>query len=634
MKMLCLSSYTNIKPAIIFVFVCISLGTMPIVHAQERENLDPETISLIPIEEVRKKDYTRTNIFIPDTLKLSADKPFFDDFSSETIYPDSALWLISGRNDFPLVSIHTAIDPPSQGVLTFDGSRVDGVPYVSQALSAGQADVLESHCIDLSGFDQNDGLVLNFFVQAQGLGNAPEPDDYFQVLFRINPSVQSEPLEVLRIKGDAVGAFRQYRIQLDKPFFFHKGFQMLFRSVGSQNGPLDHWHLDYVTLALGQTAQNTAFEDQNWVEIKQSPFDPYTAYPLAWYKDKPPGIKDAVLVAGNRSSSPIGTKANFSLSLAGNTFHSSFMETGLLPIEKSEIVAALPTASPAVIEPGVLTFRAQLDTKDAFQQNNLVQSIVRIDSILALDDGEADLGYGLNKARGFATLFHLPPGREYTLSAIWLQFVPRLNVNETNGALTYMEDRLFRPAIWYKAHPDSLLRLESGNYKVSYRGYPQKFIRFALTKPLLIKDSCWIGVQQVDNLPLGLGFDRNPLGEQTTWWDSSGVWVRSQLLGSLMIRPEILDNDISTGVQAPAYEYIPQVYPNPVSGDYLYIESPGSEPLRRAILRNLQGGIVIDRILQNSQDKVFLPPSIANGIYFLTLNGVEERFDCKILIYR
>src|ERR1039457_1586198 len=56
-----------------------------------------------------------------DTLSL----PFLDDFSKESIYPDTTLWLDKEafiNRDYPIA-------PPTLGVATLDGVGPSGIPY-------------------------------------------------------------------------------------------------------------------------------------------------------------------------------------------------------------------------------------------------------------------------------------------------------------------------------------------------------------------------------------------------------------------------------------------------------------------------------------------------------------------------
>ena len=56
-----------------------------------------------------------------DTLNL----PFFDDFSTSSLYPDSSKWL----NNQVYVNNHFPVYPPTLNVATFDVLNAEGRPY-------------------------------------------------------------------------------------------------------------------------------------------------------------------------------------------------------------------------------------------------------------------------------------------------------------------------------------------------------------------------------------------------------------------------------------------------------------------------------------------------------------------------
>ena len=78
-----------------------------------------------------------------DTLEL----PFWEDFSTSSLVPDSTKWLIGENVN---VNRGRGLNPPSINVATFDGTDMNGIPY-SDLNIAGEADSLVSQPINLSG---------------------------------------------------------------------------------------------------------------------------------------------------------------------------------------------------------------------------------------------------------------------------------------------------------------------------------------------------------------------------------------------------------------------------------------------------------------------------------------------------
>ena len=107
--------------------------------------------------------------------------PFFDDFSTTTIFPNQKLW--DGRSafvnkDFPYM-------PVNLGVATLDAIDSSGRVYKDASWVPFKADQLMSQPIRLDSIfspvarklTPEDSLYLSFYYQPQGVGDAPESHD-------------------------------------------------------------------------------------------------------------------------------------------------------------------------------------------------------------------------------------------------------------------------------------------------------------------------------------------------------------------------------------------------------------------------------------------------------------------------
>ena len=208
----------------------------------------------------------------PDTLGFSVNQPFFDDFSQATLRPDSGRWYAPADGlEQPFITRQMPVDPPSLGVATFDGLRGNGRPYVSGAIVSGEADRLLSHCLDLSALQPSDSVMLTFYLQAQGRGERPEASDSFLMYVRTNLPPPNEYRKVFARGGRSQAPFEAVVIPLEDPAYFHAGFQLRFESIGSLNGALDHWHLDYVSLApQRRRSEAPSPDDQSITQLNAS----------------------------------------------------------------------------------------------------------------------------------------------------------------------------------------------------------------------------------------------------------------------------------------------------------------------------------------------------------------------------
>lgn len=115
--------------------------------------------------------------------------PFFDDFSTTTIYPDASIW--EGRSVF--VNKSFPYMPPNQGAATFDAIDETGSVYENAVwFPPFLADHLTSRPIRLDSvlsiqrkLTPADSLYLSFFYQPQGVGFDPEPWDTLVLEFGV-----------------------------------------------------------------------------------------------------------------------------------------------------------------------------------------------------------------------------------------------------------------------------------------------------------------------------------------------------------------------------------------------------------------------------------------------------------------
>jgi hypothetical protein len=185
------------------------------------------------------------------------------------------------------------INHPSINVVTFDGLKSSGFPYVSSNQSSeGSTDSLISQVIDLKNkkdslYTQKDNLFLSFYWQSAGLGEQADPNDSLRLQFKtngdlwktvwvmntksLNDTVKVNYIEKTKgkvwdsakkdsivkdifvpVKYDVIArkdtAFIQVSIPIRASIFLHENFQFKFESFGQQSGQFDAWHIDYVYL--------------------------------------------------------------------------------------------------------------------------------------------------------------------------------------------------------------------------------------------------------------------------------------------------------------------------------------------------------------------------------------------------
>lgn len=559
----------------------------------------------------------------PKTLAFSLSQPFLDDFAQAGQLPDSNLWYMDGANRTPLKYHRGAINPPTEGVLTFDGLNMLGKPY-STIFSSGLTDRLESHYIDLSQVSPGDSVYLSLFMQPKGQGDVPESGDSLQILFRDNNQdwIRMRRFQVID-PIFSTQAFTMIMVPVRSSMFMHDKFQIRIQTYGSRNFHIDLWHIDYVYLAAGRTITDSTIFDAAITDVFPSPTLPYTALNYQEFvgknlqKNLQVGVSNLsgsltnVFVSANLSD-PVGNN-----NLSGTT---NLQASSALSARSSQF---LTTAS-AFSDQNLQALNASYyydytltSIQDLIPRNNQYRELFRVDSLLAYDDGEAEGSYGITAARGFGQQYSL--SKPDYLEAVWICFSPRVHYNVSTQQSTYMENRDFRLNVWNKAHPDSLL-VEQDNMKIFYGDSLHTFVRYPLAPAVLVEGTFWVGVGQKDDKPVGVGWDVNDSLRNLIYWDNAGSWEPSTIKGALMIRPEFRNKDYAApvGIAPNALQSQVKIFPNPLHTQHLNVKLPADLQAYTLTLWDNCGRKIAEETRPNPEtQQAFVLPVLAPGIYQL-----------------
>ena len=516
--------------AIFFIMLTVLLGTADVYSQVASECVGPVDQTFVPWIPARPV----VSRSVRDTLRVSPTALFIDDFSDGAV-PDSSFWY-PGAGRYPLLRRQAADAPPSVGTACFDGISPYQQVY-STIVGRGPADRLETHYLDMSGQDPDNLLFLSFDVQAKGYGHAPISKDSFKVYFNAFQNGREEEVKMFSVAGTGLGSgFQTVVLPISEQRFFHTHFYIAFENEGLLNGMLSNWHLDYVALGLSRSPNDTSFDDRALVKLDRPIFAPYSAIPYMQYKPDTYsqfyGLEGSIL--GGQSGNFVvtytiqdATGNNMLPPYAGGL---SLLYTG---INSYQLPFPPVQDNQALSQPYASTFQQTFDLiwADQVTANNQLIYNYRIDSLFAIDDGEADVGYGINRRRGFGQRFVL--NEADSLMAVWIHFVPQIDYI-FGGSL---EGRTFSLAIWSSPSRDSLIYEEG--FQIAYGNTADHFERYVLQQPISVSGDIWVGIIQNDNTPVGVGMDRTWDNDSLVAWDSSGVWVNSRLNASLMIRPEL-----------------------------------------------------------------------------------------------
>ena len=548
------------------------------------------------------REYQRPSQKRGDTLNL----PFFEDFSRQEGYPNPTRWM----NDYVFVNNGYGFHKVSQGVATFEGLNEKGVPYMPGAEnSKGPADTLTSAPLNMA-FAEADSVYLSFFLQPDGGGESPETTDSFVVQAKVNDTTWRS---IWRARGGPLSQFSpdsnfvQVLINLSNPKFLYNGFQFRFINFGNLSGNTDHWHLDYIKLDTGRTANDTVLNDITIVNQPTKVLKDYTSMPVSDYSQDE--LEERIFL-GFRNSFVVPSffSMTYDLKFEANGAPYSFQQTVEMPSNNEDTLLFFNLPKFDIDQTqetvGVKFKYAIQDRNDDFPQNDTLEYTQIFANYYSYDDGTAEYAYGLN-TEGGKLAYKFTTRSPQQFEAIDM-FFSRLLENVSN--------ELFTLTIWKDLNSEPIY--EKKVQRPEYAGQ-NEFVRYELDSVLTLNGEFYVGWEQRFSRLLNIGLDRNTnANESKLFYNVEGSWVQSSIPGSVMIRPVIAGPDfVSSDFEAFAEV---NIYPNPTTG--LITLSGGNFKKETLQLVDLSGRSLPFEMQGNTLDLCNLP----YGIYFLRQTGTPS----------
>ena len=590
--------------------------------------------------------------------------PFFDDFSYayKSPYPSVNNWVDSNT----YVNTGFAIAPISIGVATFDGLNKKGYPYnLNAAVNvSASADILNSQPIHLDSiptsnplvykkYNPSDSIALSFYYQAEGFGEAPEPNDSLCLdLFKpFADSLRGTWTKVWGKPGYNPSAtdtnFYRVRIPIKDTAYFHDGFRFRFRNKATTSGSLDHWNIDYVQVKEQFFYDDTLLNDAGFAYKPSSFLKNYSVIPYRQYNQTLEMATGFTNYLRNNFNIAKFSVYNYTITQGTGTLvptdaYGTFANPGFLPFLNNgyysggsnsaarPVFSATGTPFPNApfIDSTYFTIKHSLTTPaDVKNDNDTVVHIQRFSNYYAYDDGSAEQGYYLN-TYGAKTALRFTLNAADTVKSVRIYFDPI-----TQGGLILNSS--FRINVWSNnggspgsvIYKDSLMfpKYESGNYNM--------IPTYTLTSCLpLGVGTYFIGIQQTTNQPLNIGFDRNTNHKNALFYNISGSWSQSSINGSLMINPVMGCVDPPVPVGLNSYEQVNQirVFPNPAQ-NAITVSFPGNQltTAELEITTSVGQSVFTKTVTSNEQIDI---SGLANGLYFIHLKGNSLNVSSKKLI--
>ena len=546
----------------------------------------------------------RTRIVKLDTLSL----PFFDDFSSTSVYPDTRKW----TDNYAFINNTFTRDQPTINVATLDGLDEFGMPYDFNGTN-GISDYLTSHAFDISALNINSNVFLSFFVQPQGLGEKPDPRDSLIVEFL---SLDSVWHRVWRTPGQANRLFEQKFIKVDSTKFFHKGFRFRFVNYSSLSGNLDHWHLDYIHFADNRSATDTIINEFAYTVPPTSILNGFSAVPLTYLRNNPN------IWAANHSVKFISKGFGAQTIENAVDFSDNHGNIGYGKVNFVNTVAPSSTTTsiflkPTIILPPITSKDLKLEARyylginaSTIKSNDTIIKEYEFSDYFAYDDGTAEYGYGLNTIGGKLAYKFVNKSSD-SIYGVKMYFSPI----KTNVA-----GELFTIMVWKEiAEPNTtksdILLYQSSFLKPYYTDSVNSFFVYKFPQAISVTDSFYIGWQQLSDKILGIGLDRNTISNDKMFYNVNGSWQKSGILGSWMIRPIMSDIVFGLPTKEVLSEKEIQIFPNPSNGNF-QITGLLKENIKSFKLIDLAGREV---------------PLIENNLVFSTIRNLQGVFFIEII---
>ncbi len=588
-----------------------------------------------PAKPIENNSAQKTATLVSDTI------PFFEDFfyAPNSPYPTGKHWTDSSV----FVNTGFGIAPPSIGVATFDGLNKKGYPYNIAATAAvtASADTLTSRPINLLNNTLNtytyspaDSVGISFLYQAQGFGENPSDKD--SLVLDFYKASQKKWARVWSKRGvntppiyDTI--FKKVFVRIKDTAYFHDGFRFRFRNKATGGGSADHWHVDYISLKTNLFKTDTSYNDVTFGYMPRSILKNYSAMPFNQYNANEMGTKFSNFIRNNNVGIVKNTNYEYSIyssamalldsygtgsSNTGNV--NPFVTRGWDSVITHKNPPLNYTINPMTDSTFFIIKHIVNTNPDTWKYNDTIVQKLYFNNFYAYDDGSAESAYYHN-VYGAKDAIKYTLNVTDTLRALDIFFDPFIDGN-------LIKNSQFRMYVWQagSSQPGVVIRKDSAMKPIYLDHGYNKIPRYFFTSPMILSPGTYyVGMQQITNQPLYVGFDRNVDHKSSLYYDVGSGWTQSSIKGSLMIHPvfgEATRALVGINEQpAKRKEGFINVFPNPAN-DKLFISAAevNMKDHYSIELYSMLGTKLLEVNVENTTTEINLN-DYASGIYFVTL---------------
>lgn len=567
-----------------------------------------------------------------DTVWLNDQIDYFQDSARifiKQLNDPSKLWL----NEQAYHNYRFSVDPWSLGVVTFDGLDENGYPYNFDALTNDYNDTLLAKPLDLSGHSPADSVYFSFLYQKEGFGDMPEEEKDSLFLEFYSPTTEMWQ-RIWRTEGGPTTDFNVAHIPLTNSQYFNKGFQFRFINYGSPAGSLDHFHIDFVNLRPSSGYQDTLFKDFAMVYPIASLLKDYTSVPWKHYRNlqnQQEVMSDSAIVTVRNGSELTENNQNGRMDIyhEGNlegtfTLNASDLSGGDINYAPRTTYASAHDFSngyfydPNLVNDTAAYFDFQGIATAQFPNNPINDTTFGtqvFENYYAYDDGTAELAYGVTGIQGLLAI-KFDAYQPDSLIGVKVHFVP---------SVVDVSNNLFLLTVWgdNNGKPGEVLYEDEGFFpKQPVYEYGRNEFHTYIFKDTMkvgVGETFYVGMRQIDEERLNIGFDANHDNSDKIFWsvDAGGNWYNASYPGSAMIRPIVSSKmNYTLGVEdyeIPETDYSFTIYPNPAR-NYLNFKIENHNQETTFEISDLNGRVVKHITEPNAVDI----SNLRSGFYIVT----------------
>ena len=555
--------------------------------------------------------------------KSSLSIPFFDDFSTNQLNVNK--WI----GNSTLINNNYPVNPPTIGVVTFDGLDSNGFAYdINISNNSGVADQLLSQDIDLSNVDT---AFFLFYYQPQGYGDNPQIEDSLFLEFLSDSSGVKSWRKVWAVPGNNLHEFKKNVIMIYDQDFLHNSFQFRFVNYATLSGNFDHWHIDYVKLDNYFSPVDTSdLNDVSFVYDSPSFLKRYNEMPwLHFINNFNDEINDTVniLLRNNQASINVDYQYNVyedniiidhypSLGISRNITVLDFDSIGNYSFKNPPITISNSVFPSNYKDSCEFIIEHIIGTGlNDFKGNDTLIRKQRFYSHFSYDDGSVESAYGINVS-GAMGAYQFRLNRPDTLRAVQIYFPQMLDtVNQISFQLTVWDDNNGIP----------------GNILYQKQEYPKHtptnhFHFYYLDSLFQLTDVFYVGWQQNSSDMLNIGLDKNNSANNYMFYNVGGSWNNSQYSGSWMIRPIVSMEDVSLSVDNNKNKF--KFFPNPAKNK---INIKLSSNLNYIKLFDISGKLILYKKFNSNNIRLNVS-SFSRGTYVLSIENDLGIVNKKLII--